>query len=423
MDETRVVTAFLRNGAEVLLLGRSEAVGSYPDRWGAVAGHAEGAPDTQVLREIEEETGIESSAVSFVRRGEAFPVEDPSLETRWLVTPYLFDVDHRDVVSNEETAVVEWAPPTQILRRETVPDLWTSYWHVAPTVETVRADDEHGSAYISVRALEVLRDAGALAIERDEGDWPHIVKTARALLEARPTMAAVHNRVNRVLSVAETERTPAAVESAATEAIDAAIAADRETASSATAHVEDERVVTMSRSGTVLDAITRGDPAAVTVAESRPGGEGVAVATDLAAADVDVTLTSDANIPAVVDDATVCLVGADTVLPDGSFVNKVGSRVLALAARDADVPLYVVCASDKLSPDGRVRTAAGDPATLYDGDAPVTVENPTFERVPAGLVDGFITEAGVLNAETIQSLASVHAARATWQERAGGSEE
>lgn len=423
MDETRVVTAFLRNGAEVLLLRRSEAVGSYPDRWGAVAGHAEGAPDSQVLTEIEEETGIESSAVSFVRRGEAFPVEDEALETRWLVTPYLFDVEHREVVANEETTAVEWAPPTEILRRETVPDLWTSYWHVAPTVETVRADDEHGSAYISVRALEILRDAAALAVERGEGDWPHIVKTARALLEARPTMAAVHNRVNRVLSVAETERTPETVESAALEAIDAALAADRETATSASAHVADERVVTISRSGTVLDALTRGDPAAVTITESRPGGEGVSVATDLAAADIDVTLTTDANVPAAVDDGTVCLVGADTVLPDGSFVNKVGSRVLALAAQDADVPLYAVCASDKLSPDGRVRTESGDPKTLYDGDAPVTVENPTFERVPAGLVDGFITEAGVLDAGTIQSLASVHAARATWQERAGLAEE
>ena len=32
--------------------------------------------------------------------------------------------------------------------------------------ESVRADREHGSAYLSVRALEVLRDEAALAVER-----------------------------------------------------------------------------------------------------------------------------------------------------------------------------------------------------------------------------------------------------------------
>ncbi|MFW5938567.1 MAG: initiation factor 2B, partial [Halanaeroarchaeum sp.] len=357
------------------------------------------------------------SSVSFVRRGERFPVEDPALDTRWLVTPYLFDVAHREVDTNEETTELEWAPPTEILRRETVPDLWTSYWRVAPTVATVGADDDHGSAYVSVRALEVLRDAAALGVERDEGDWPHLVKTARGLLDAKPAMAAVRNRVNRVMSVAGADRTPAAVESAATEAIDAALAADRETAASAREFVDDQRVVTLSRSGTVLEALSRGDPEAVAVAESRPGGEGIGVAEDLAAAGLEVTLTTDANLPAVVDDADVCLVGADTVLPDGSVVNKVGSRALALAAQDSDVRWYAVSASDKISPDGRVRLDPGDPATLYDRDAPLTVENPTFERVPARLVDGVVTEAGVLDADQIQALSSVNAARATWQAR------
>jgi len=38
---TEVVTAFLRHGPDVLLFERSDAVGSYPGRWGGVAGHAD----------------------------------------------------------------------------------------------------------------------------------------------------------------------------------------------------------------------------------------------------------------------------------------------------------------------------------------------------------------------------------------------
>jgi len=39
MDERAVVTCFLRNDGEVLLLCRSDAVGSYRGQWGGVAGH------------------------------------------------------------------------------------------------------------------------------------------------------------------------------------------------------------------------------------------------------------------------------------------------------------------------------------------------------------------------------------------------
>ncbi|MFB6133188.1 MAG: NUDIX domain-containing protein [Halanaeroarchaeum sp.] len=417
MDETPVVTVFLRNDSDVLLLRRSDAVGSYSGQWGTVAGHAEGSPDAQALVEIREETGIDPETVAFVRRGERFAVEDAGLDTRWLVTPYLFDVDRRDVEPNEETTTVEWVRPPEILRRETVPDLWESYWRVAPTVAAIRADEEHGSAFLSLRALDVLRDAAALAVEGETGDWRSLVATARALLDARPSMAALANRVNRTMAAAIDERTPGAVERAANEAIDAALAADREAATAASSLVEDEDAVTLSRSGTVLRALEAGAPTTVTVAESRPGGEGVAVAETLAESGHEVTLTTDANVPAAVETASVCLFGADAVLPDGTVVNKVGSRSAGLAATDADVPCYAVCASDKIAVEGDVDLPDDDPASLYDGDAPVTVANPTFETVPSRLLDGVVTEAGVLDADRIAGLASVHAARARWPER------
>lgn len=416
MDETRVVTVFLRNGADVLLLLRSDDVGSYSGQWGTVTGHAEGAPDAQAIAEIREETGLSEDAVTFVRRGERFGVSDPALETEWLVTPYLFDVDRRDIEPNYETEAVEWAPPTEILRRTTVPDLWTYYSHVAPTIDTVRADGDHGSAYVSIRALEVLRDAAALAVERDEGEWSDLVTLAIELLEARPAMAAVRNRINRVLSAAAAPATPTALEAAATEGIEAALAADDAASAAAADLLEGEDVVTLSRSGTVHEAVLAARPASVTVAESRPGREGVTVAETLAEAGIDVTLTSDANVPGAVQDATMCLIGADTVLPNGAVVNKVGSRAAGLAARDAGVPCYATAASDKISPTGTGSLPEGDSATLYDGPATLAVENPAFERVPSRLLDGVVTEAGVLEPGRIEALASVHRAQAQWQE-------
>ena len=93
------------------------------------------------------------------------------------------------------------------------------------------------------------------------------------------------------------------------------------------------------------------DPEVVFVAESRPGGEGVAVAESLAD-EVPVTLCPDAAVAHLLGRGAVdrVLVGADTVLADGSVVNKVGTRAAALAAARERVPVHAVAARDKVSP-------------------------------------------------------------------------
>lgn len=103
-DERAVVTGFLRNDSDVLLLQRSDAVGSYSGRWGGVAGHVEDhdSPDDAVRAEIREETGIDPDTCTLVRRGDSFPVEDRDLGVRWQVHPYLFDCLTRTVELDEE---------------------------------------------------------------------------------------------------------------------------------------------------------------------------------------------------------------------------------------------------------------------------------------------------------------------------------
>jgi redox-sensitive bicupin YhaK (pirin superfamily)/ADP-ribose pyrophosphatase YjhB (NUDIX family) len=201
-ERTPVVTVFLRNRGEVLLFCRSETVGSYTGQWGAVAGHVttdEGVtrdPETAARAERREETGLSEEAVTLVRAGDPFDVDDG--DRQWRVHPFVFDGDRRNVTTNEETDEHEGCPPTEILRRETVPRLWTSCDRVRPGVETVAEDTEHGSAYLSYRALECLRDEAALRVEGQASGEVHEV--AIALREARPAMAVLANRVNRAMS-------------------------------------------------------------------------------------------------------------------------------------------------------------------------------------------------------------------------------
>jgi len=438
---THVVTVFLRHDAELLLLRRSEDVGSYSGQWGAVAGHAEGDPDGAARQEIHEETGLDPGPdVTLVRTGEAFEVADADLGTRWVVHPYLFDAATREIQSNYETTDCEWVPAPDILRRETVPDLWTSYDRVRPTLETVATDHEHGSAYLSLRALETLRDEAALAVERDTGGWPALVETASALRNARPSMPVVANRVNRAMAdAAGTETgTPAAVEGAAGAGIERALAAD-DAASERAADRLPPRVATLSRSGTAYAALVKCSPGSVLVAESRPGREGVGVAERLAReTDAEVTLTTDAAFAEqlVATDAGAVVVGADAILPDGSVLNKVGTRAAATVADREGIDCLVVAASDKVLPasdgDGTVEPAQidreeRDPAEVYgaDGDrfsdgngdiggTDIAVANPTFDLTPGDRVDAVVTEDGVLDAAAVRDLAERHRERAEW---------
>ncbi len=408
MDERAVVTAFLRNGGEVLLLKRSDDVGSYQGHWAGVAGHVEDhdSPEDAARAEIREETGIDSETCSLVRAGEHFSVADPDLGVRWTVHPYLFECPTRAVELDWEHTEFEWTSPTEIFRRETVLDLDVSYDGVRPTVETVTADHEHGSAYLSVRALEVLRDEAALlATDNDLRQYDEVLAVARELVDARPSMIVLGNRIARVIDAAGAD--PAAVEQEAIDAIDRALSADTQAASALKSWVEQSRVATLSRSGTVLRGLTDADPEAVLVSESRPGAEGVAVAEQLAS-EIPTTLTGDAAFPGQLAawDADVFVVGADAILPDGAVRNKVGTRPAAAVAADLGIPVVVATAADKIAPTTTDDTEPRPPEALYDGPATVDVVNPTFERTPAAVIDRYVTDCGELAQPDIKSLAA-----------------
>ncbi|GAB3671239.1 NUDIX domain-containing protein [Halopiger thermotolerans] len=457
-DERHVVTAFLRHRGRVLLLRRSDAVGTYRGQWGGVSGFAEGDPDSQVRVEIREETGLEDDDVSLVRSGRPVRFRDDladGSEREWVVHPYLFEVtvdaDEPEIELSEEHDAFAWLPPTEIVAPgfaetetadgdrdglETVPELWTAYERVAPTVRSIAADDEHGAASLSIRALEVLRDrAGLLVAERDEygadpdGEREELAELARRLLEARPSMAVLRNRVNRVMAAAtETDAdaesadggAPAVLE-AALAGVDRALAADAEAAATAGDSI-DGAVLTLSRSGTVREALRRGEPARVFVAESRPAREGIAVAEELAADDAlecPVTVHTDAAAAHVLasEDVDRVVVGADTIRPDGAVVNKTGTRAVAIAAAREGVPVTVVAATDKVSTREEVNLESGDRAAVYDGEAAVDVLNPTFDVTPADCVTEFATERGALAPDDLESVVEELRGLESWRER------
>jgi len=398
--------------------------------------------------------GLDPGALDHVRTGS--PIRDGEES----YAPVLFDVAG-DAAATADDA--EWVAPTALLHESASPSEWYRYQRVAPTVRSIAADGEHGAAYLSVRALEVLRDRAALQVSEDDPDPDELTDLGDRLLSTRPSMAVLENRVNRVLAAAvdgddavgddggdaddcdkvtdaddgddvadvdnadagtmdaddTVEGVAGAVEAAADAGIDRALRADADAAAAAAELLDDAGVLTLSRSGTVLDALRSASPRAVYVAESRPAREGIDVAEELAdALDAPVTVLADAAVAHALATEAVdaVVVGADAVLPDGRVVNKTGTRAAALAAAREGIPVYAVAASDKITRRETVNLETGDATAIYDGDAELDVLNPTFDVTPSELVDAVVTERGRLDGEDVAAVAEEHAGLTGWRE-------
>lgn len=226
-------------------------------------------------------------------------------------------------------------------------------------IRRAAADRRSGSVDIALRAADGL---AALGARRD------VLRAARALLHAHPAMASLW----RLCSEAY-ERGAHGAETFAER-----LEAETRAASDAVRWVITRRsavVLTHSASSSVAAALERvqGRVARVICSASLPGGEGRAFARRLERAGFEAGVIPDAALAAAADEAHVALVGADAVTADG-VVNKVGTRLLALAARDAGIGCYAIAASAKL--------------------LPFAVEAPTYEETALALFDAVVTERG-----------------------------
>lgn len=289
------------------------------------------------------------------------------------------------------------------------------------SVERIRADHIHGASWL---AREAARSLAAAATQPGEAA-ERLAAThalARELALARPAMAAIANTVSAIWAAAEAQASDPVARLAALQAEARVMEAGWAGAVGAMVDWTRRRlasehgaVYTLSRSGTVEGVLTTlareqagQDPLAVIVSESRPGGEGVGLARALAGAGALVTLAPDTASAALMEGAALVLVGADAILADGSLVNKAGTRLLALAAHDVDVPVYALAERLKITPPN-YPLALGEeaPEPLLPSPAAGLVERrPLFERVPGELVAGVVAEDGLLSGPDIARLAS-----------------
>src|SRR3954470_23149248 len=263
-------------------------------------------------------------------------------------------------------------------------------------VAQIAADHHSGASELVDQVLSVLTDAFASGTP--------LRPLAVSLVNAQPAMAPVWNAVRAALlagASAEFERYVEQVRRAPRSLVRHA-AGLLLTGSSAPL-----ALVTISFSATVallLDALVVAQPLHVASADGLPGLEGRRMTTRLSAAGIPVSHFTDAGLGHALDAADAVVLGADAVTPDW-FLNKSGTRMLAAAAAQQGIPVYVLATRDKFLSGGAaalLEVREESPVEVWPAPpAGVTVRNPYFERTTLDLVSAVISEVGVLGASLV----------------------
>lgn len=154
--------------------------------------------------------------------------------------------------------------------------------------------------------------------------------------------------------------------------------------------------------GILLKAKAQGKNFKVINTETQPKLQGRKTARELLDAGIEVLHIVDSAMRWAVSTYQVDLIiiGADSITSEGTVLNKIGSRLLALVAHEEHVPFYVASPLLKYQPLTTVgfleeiETRASE-EVWKDPPKNLRVLNPAFETVSRRYIDGLITEAGI----------------------------
>jgi ribose 1,5-bisphosphate isomerase len=174
-------------------------------------------------------------------------------------------------------------------------------------------------------------------------------------------------------------------------------------------------ILTHCHSSTVTDTLRRakeeGKSFEVICTESRPVFQGRITAKEMLEAGIKTTLIVDSAVRHFMNKVDLVAVGADALTSEGNIVNKVGTSMVALAAKEARTPFYVASELLKFDP----ATVSGEyekieersACEVWDDPPPgLIIRNPAFDVTRRDFIHGIICEEGIVSPHSISELVS-----------------
>lgn len=274
------------------------------------------------------------------------------------------------------------------------------------TVAEIQGMHTHSSSVVAVkgtRALRELLDREYVSVEEFERD---LEQNAGVIRRSNTSHASLHNAIREV------ERTVVGASSSVSDAkqrledaIERVVGDVERGKSRAAANAADrlrdgETFLTHDYSSTVLEAVdvatSEGAHLDAYVTEARPRFLGRKSARALAGNPlVDTTMIVDSAMGHALRSCDRVLLGMTCITGD-TYYNRVGTFPLAVTASHLGVPVTVVGSSAKIIDEFRFENEFRDSVeVMREPVEDVTVENPSYDGVPVGLIDEVITDDGL----------------------------
>lgn len=258
--------------------------------------------------------------------------------------------------------------------------------------EQLALDRRHGASFLLRQALLILKDEAAELPNADGIQYlQSLTAVARQLQVIRPAMASIGNGIQLFidglagLDVSSCRAAPMELVTALVDAILARLERhyQRTVFNGARLIQNGSRLITCSFSATVCAALTQaaseGKEFFVLVMDSRLRPEdfayGEMMASALQAGGVTCRLIPNDEVYRHIQGVAAALVGADSILPNGTLINGCPTLYLARACYNNRIPFYCLCESLKFA-------SAFPPFPLEEG----------FQEIPASYITAIITE-------------------------------
>jgi len=289
---------------------------------------------------------------------------------------------------------------------------------IKDTFEDIRQMHVRGAGRIARTAVKALEDYGMLSKARIDREFMAEIREAGTYLKsARPTAVSLPNAINYVLMNFEREGHSASGVLALKEILkkhcenfiqrsESAIEKIGQIGSKRIqngdiilTHCNSEAAISI-----ILTAHKQQKNIKVICTETRPRRQGLLTSSILAKRGVDVTLIVDSAARFFMNKVDNVIIGADAISVNGAVVNKIGTSMVALAAKEARSRFIVAAESYKISP----KTFFGELIPIEERpkeeviskewffkNKNVKVANPAFDITPPEYVDLIVTEFGV----------------------------
>jgi ribose 1,5-bisphosphate isomerase len=269
-------------------------------------------------------------------------------------------------------------------------------------IENIKSVRIQGAKEIAVYALKFLREfckKNGFGLKFEVAAWK--------LEEARPTAVVLHN----CIEILKKKRRLKTINRIIKQLEDS----NKRIGKNGSRLIKNNyRIMTHCHSGEALAVIKQawkeGKRFSVIATETDPLEQGVKTAEELSKLKIPVTLITDSAVGYFMKDVDCVIVGCDAIRKNEGIINKTGTYLLALSAKNKNKPFYVV--GDTLKLDRRKKLVIEErPAKEVYREliSPIKlkgikIRNPAFDITPWKFVTAVVTEKGVLKPKQILRL-------------------